>query len=436
MKKTVNIHLCEQVFTMDEDACALLEGYLKNTHSYFSRMDDGEEIANDIENHVAELLCEYRDNGSVCITLAQIEEIIARIGNPEELGAGSADKDGANSGVNEDEIPPIPPHPTYVQKKFFRDPETALLGGVISGFCHYFGLKDVTIWRLVFVVLCFFSFLVSIIAYALLYLIIPPAVTPEQRLQMRGEPINFQSINEELMKGVAQTEKVVQNPAVRSFWSKALRVCFMVLLFALCVPLVIMLCLQLLMLIMGIIGLLFSIFSATASLASIPFMLGITSFFDAFPTGLNILFLLCLLCGVVLIAIPLYAVVRSLVNSSNKLSSKARMRLWWTWLGALLLGCLLTVISFFSAVMGIETGVYNVDEDVLEQRIIDKMTPIFEEGVLPTLPTINMDDDGVEIEIMGNNDEVVKLVANDSFCKIEVNGADGKELINIHAKGN
>ena len=78
MKKTVNIHLCEQVFTMDEDACALLEGYLKNTHSYFSRMDDGEEIANDIENHVAELLCEYRDNGSVCITLAQIEEIIAK----------------------------------------------------------------------------------------------------------------------------------------------------------------------------------------------------------------------------------------------------------------------------------------------------------------------------------------------------------------------
>ena len=431
MKKTVNIHFCHQVFTMDEDACALLEGYLKSTHSYFSRVDDGEEIANDIENHVAELLCEYRDAGNVCITLAQIEEIIARIGNPEDMEADETEKAGGATSVNEDEIPPIPPQPTCVQKRFFRDPETAMLGGVISGLCHYFGFKDVTIWRLVFVVLCFFSFSISVIAYALLYIIIPPARTPEERLQMRGEPINFQSINEELMKGVAQTEKMVNSPAVCGFWSKALKVCFFVLLFTLCVPIVLMLGVQLVLLLVAIIGLLFSLFGGTALLSGVPVMLGIASFFDMFPAGLNVVYLLCGLCFGVLIVIPLYLVVKSVVSPSHKTSATMRMRLWWTWFLALVLGCLLGVIGFFSAVLGIESGAYNVDEDVLEQRMTSIMIPEMENVALPPLPKIEMNAGGVEIEIKNPNkeDEVVKLVANDSVCIMEANG---QKLVNVH----
>lgn len=431
MKKTINIHLCQQIFTLDEDACKLLEDYLTSTRTYFCRMDDGEEIANDIENRVSELLCEYKDQGHACITLKQVEDIIARVGNPEEMVQNEEKNKEQDS--QEGEVPPIPEKTVFVERKFFRDPETAMLGGVISGLCHYFGFKDVTIWRLIFVVLCFFSFSISVIAYALLYIIIPPAITPEERLQMRGEPVNFQSINEEVMKGVSQTEKMVKSLKVRSFWSRALRVCFLVLLFALCVPIIIMLGVQLLLLFVGIVGLLFSIFGGTTLLSGVPVMLSIANFFDLFPTGLNVMYLLCGLCFVVLIVIPLHLVAKSIVKPSHKTSAKTRMRLWWTWFLALLLGCLFGVIGFFSAVIGIESGAYNVDEDVFQQQMNSMMMPIpeIDDVALPSLPEINMNQEGVEIEITSPNDEAVKLklVANDSMCLMEV---DGQKLVNYH----
>ena len=45
MKKNININLCGVIYAIDEDACQLLEQYLDNIKSYFSRQEGGEEIA-------------------------------------------------------------------------------------------------------------------------------------------------------------------------------------------------------------------------------------------------------------------------------------------------------------------------------------------------------------------------------------------------------
>ena len=217
MKKTINIHLCQQVFTLDEDACTLLENYLTYTRAYFSKKSDGEEIANDIENRVAELLCEFRDNGSVCITRQQVEDIMTRIGNPEELGGEDTPEHPSGTDNAHDEVPPINNHGGKIKRKLFRDPENAMIGGVISGLCQYFGLKDVTLCRLAYVVLCLFSATTLIIAYALFYFIMPIPTPPEERLQMRGEPINYNSINEEIKKGMAYTGQQIKSSKFKNF---------------------------------------------------------------------------------------------------------------------------------------------------------------------------------------------------------------------------
>lgn len=85
MKKTINIHLCNRIFTIDEDACQLLECYITNTRTYFSKREYGAEIADDIELRVSELLEEFKTSGATSITLVQVQELIARIGNPEEM---------------------------------------------------------------------------------------------------------------------------------------------------------------------------------------------------------------------------------------------------------------------------------------------------------------------------------------------------------------
>ncbi|MBO5699182.1 MAG: hypothetical protein J6R79_04180, partial [Bacteroidaceae bacterium] len=134
----------------------------------------------------------------------------------------------------------------------------------------------------------------------------------------------------------------------------------------------------------------------------------------------------CGLCFFILIVIPLYLVAKSIIKPSHKTPSTVRMRLWWTWFMALILGCLFAVIAFFSAVMGIESGAYDFDEDKFVQRMIS--IPEDEDVVLPQLPTVNMNSEGVEIEVKSPNDEVVKLVANDSVCIMEVGG---QKLVNV-----
>ena len=90
MKKTINIHLCNRIFTIDEDACQLLESYITNMRTYFSKREDGMEIADDIEQRVSELLEEFTAAGTTSITLPQVQEVIARIGNPEEMEGDEA----------------------------------------------------------------------------------------------------------------------------------------------------------------------------------------------------------------------------------------------------------------------------------------------------------------------------------------------------------
>lgn len=78
-------------------------------------------------------------------------------------------------------VPPPPP----IKKKLYRDPKEKILGGVCSGIAHYLGID--TVWvRLFAVIVGFISFSTLLIAYIILWIIIPAAETPYQRMQMYG----------------------------------------------------------------------------------------------------------------------------------------------------------------------------------------------------------------------------------------------------------
>ena len=99
MKKNITINLFGQLYAIDEDAVKLLEQYLENMKRYFSRQDGGDEIADDIEHRVAELFAEMKANGVEAISIEHVQDIIHRIGNPEDMGA---DEEGGTT-------PPPPP---------------------------------------------------------------------------------------------------------------------------------------------------------------------------------------------------------------------------------------------------------------------------------------------------------------------------------------
>ena len=85
MKKTLTVNLGGTVYHIDDDAYRLLDDYLANLKHFFRKQEGAEEIVNDIEIRIAELFAEKVSAGKQVITIADVEEIIARVGKPEDI---------------------------------------------------------------------------------------------------------------------------------------------------------------------------------------------------------------------------------------------------------------------------------------------------------------------------------------------------------------
>lgn len=87
MKKTLTVNLGGTVFNIDDDAYRLLDNYLSNLKMHFRKEAGADEIVDDIERRISELFAEKLSAGSQVITIADVEEVIARMGKPEDMEA-------------------------------------------------------------------------------------------------------------------------------------------------------------------------------------------------------------------------------------------------------------------------------------------------------------------------------------------------------------
>ncbi|MDE7378223.1 MAG: PspC domain-containing protein [Paraprevotella sp.] len=225
MKKNITMNLFGTLYAIDEDAYELLNTYLNNMKRYFSHKEGGEEIADDIEHRMAELLNDLRTTGVAAINIDHVKGIVERIGNPEEM-----------EGFEKQETPSDEEAPKghrgfewfrknfgiESRKKLFRNPDDKIIGGVLSGIAYYFNID--AIWmRLLAILVFFFSYGSPVIAYLILWLVMPVACTPEDRLMMKGIPVNMENIHDEILgEARCQTEKpVVQRHSIMNLFFKA-----------------------------------------------------------------------------------------------------------------------------------------------------------------------------------------------------------------------
>jgi phage shock protein PspC (stress-responsive transcriptional regulator) len=88
-------------------------------------------------------------------------------------------------------------------KKFFRNPENKVIGGVIGGIASYFGAEPnaVTLMRVFWAAsVLFFGF--GLLAYIILFLITPEAKTITEKMQMQGEPVTLSNIEENIKRTI------------------------------------------------------------------------------------------------------------------------------------------------------------------------------------------------------------------------------------------
>ena len=186
MNKTVSINLGGLVFHIDEDAFQKLSHYFDAIKRSLSNTKGQEEIINDIEMRVGELVAEKHKSDKQVISIKEVDEIISIMGQPEDYRID--DEEPKNTTSNFETL--------KRDKKLFRDKDEAVIGGVLAGLGHYFGIDKVFL-RILFLVL-FFVAGTGFLAYIILWIAMPEAQTTSEKLEMRGEPVTISNIEKKV----------------------------------------------------------------------------------------------------------------------------------------------------------------------------------------------------------------------------------------------
>jgi phage shock protein PspC (stress-responsive transcriptional regulator) len=197
MKKTFTINISGSIFHIDDDAYENLQRYLHMLNRHFGTAIEGQEIIQDIEARISELFIEKTSNKVEVITNEMVEEVISRMGKPEDF-MEPADEESASKAQSSGTSPEGEPK---LRRRLYRDGESRVLGGVCSGMAAYFNI-DVVILRVIFVLAVFLSVGAAPLIYIVLWIAVPKAKTTAQRLEMKGKEATVsniqQSIKEEM----------------------------------------------------------------------------------------------------------------------------------------------------------------------------------------------------------------------------------------------
>ena len=202
MNKTVNINLGGMFFHIDEDAYQKLTRYFDAIKRSLSKSSGQEEIIKDIEMRVSELLTEKQKNEKNVVAIKDVDEVIAVMGQPEDY---IIEEDNySNNATNYSHYTA----PTST-KKLYRDKENGMLGGVLAGLGHYFGIDKV--WLRIFVLILVFAWGTGVLAYIILWIVMPEAITTSEKLEMTGEPVTISNIERKVREEFDNVSEKIKN---------------------------------------------------------------------------------------------------------------------------------------------------------------------------------------------------------------------------------
>lgn len=223
MKKSTIINLGGIEFYFYDDAVALTEKYLHSLQEAFekSHIESSNELVADLEGRMAEILAETHNRKEYVVTVEDIEQIIDRMGEPEEIidveeetetigNPRSGDKERVtHEKIKETVVPPPYVTPPPIKKKFYRSVDDSEIGGVCGGIAAYFNI-DSTWVRLATVLLTLITFSNLIFVYIVIWIITKPANTPYRVMQLHGVSPTLENIGKYVNKSfnkVSQTFK-------------------------------------------------------------------------------------------------------------------------------------------------------------------------------------------------------------------------------------
>ena len=182
MNKTISISLAGFSFIIEEQAYEKLNKYLQALQNSLEK-DEADEVMYDIEIRIAEIFRENLDKREV-VNSDDVEKVIAQLGTPEAIEGQNEENAGQETSQEK------------TRKELFRDMKRGKIAGVCAGLAQYFGM-DISLMRIIWILVFIFTVgFVSVVAYVILWIVLPEAETASDFLKMQGKPINFDSLKE------------------------------------------------------------------------------------------------------------------------------------------------------------------------------------------------------------------------------------------------
>lgn len=221
MKKVISINLGSVVFAIEQDAYDVLAAYLEEIKTNLASTEDAAEVIADVERAIAEKFIALKRSEKFAVTSADVQQVMSEMGSASEFSDGADEASGSTGTTSEPSD-----STTDTKRRLYRDTDDAVIAGVASGLAQYFGIDPVIV-RLIFVISIFFNGL-GILAYIILWLVVPAAKTTTDKYAMRGERVTLKDISQRVKKNIGDINEKDLVTA-KSAWAKVrgvLDVCF------------------------------------------------------------------------------------------------------------------------------------------------------------------------------------------------------------------
>lgn len=196
MEQVVKVSIGNTAFTLDKEAYEILDDYLDSFNEYYEGNPNAGEIIAGIEERIAELLV---DRGFLEGVVPEnvVKDIISILGRPNDI-------------EGDDNVKPR--KKTKKRKRLYRDVDNKFIGGVLSGLASYFSF-DVAWLRIIvlslFILCAVFDVAwfggpfctLIIMAYIVMWISMPAAVTSEQKRELRGQESSIGGIQRDIESG-------------------------------------------------------------------------------------------------------------------------------------------------------------------------------------------------------------------------------------------
>jgi phage shock protein PspC (stress-responsive transcriptional regulator) len=191
MNKVITINLNGNAYQLDEAGYEALRAYLDDAAQRLKDNPDRAEILLDLEQAIGEKCQRYLGAHKNVVSGLEVSQIIKEMGRVN----GGLDADGEAQPHVKSEAQGARPADTGAPKRLYQIREGALISGVCNGLAAYFNI-DVSIVRVLFVVLTLGTTGAWILVYIVMMFVIPYAETSEERAAARGLPFNAQQLVE------------------------------------------------------------------------------------------------------------------------------------------------------------------------------------------------------------------------------------------------